>query len=1246
MRSASEFGFRGIIWTLIGILTALPSLQLSAEALKPAARYQSYQEDIPYERVPSKEVSALLQDPFVDALQKTNELPPINVSFEKSDPLLDQDPFFLRAQSWKVSPSAENVNPQDVNLSFQESAQSISFILATDNAGQIAALNLKAPLGNPIDTPDYVLLFAKDDELFRGKSADQSSGFFVVSKSELLMNALTESRVGVYFFPLPQGAWHGKIDSHYVENLSQLIIANQEGEALPILLSDIEVMAAVGRNNLQMAMLRRVDHVSTAPAPSHLLPTSFENPDALVQFRKSLSAYQTQADVFPPRGSTAGFGLLFTGMDLEGSKASPIFQFTSLGTIWSKIQNFILPSVYAQEAPAPGLTPEEMEMIARSNEKLMQRVIRVGIVLGVAFTASVALRYTLLKKEFDKRREKIQSEAPAKKLGTKQHLKEIFDVYAHVLTIIVQVPPVLFANLLEYNLDRYFPKISSSENSWIRTFLNRTIFFSRAQIESLPVNWNTWLRGSVVLGGIDTALVGYQLYFVNAPLAHGMADVFPWLKSRAEDAFGGQNVTTDSLNRNELIRNLAGWSTNGAMSYSSDIRSQFHQIFSSKIKDDMMRAGLDMNEPENQAELERRTEIEIDVAMKKLGLPGKDEFLFDFFTIYNSYQKMMGYKLTDTERDELSKRMEKSSAYTGEVRPGLVMSSLKAARKEIAARYKEGGKIDKHLEAALDLYDQLLDDATDLGGMLKDPFAYLGEDSQAKQHRREVAEQYKKVRRQLISLTYEGDHGIDLRRLPTEWVAGFGNDGASIAAAFYRRAFLSLIRGEKILLEGLTDWQRRELKDAAEAAAKAEFLKTHPNATLFAGTEFNLLLEKHEISLYRKLEADRKEPRGIRDSWFKKRQMHKASIDADEAFLLDRKKTFDAATATAEEMEAWSKYYDRAILNIVGLYPDYAHNPELEKTVRESAKIIATSRLEDPTLKKQLEYLSPEDALMVKATIRAESEISAYIKATVNDIKIDPTDPAQPGPFQRLRQKESMRGTGAVARVGTRILRGLESFVPGTEYALGLKAKINRTVPFPFPGSFDLNMSVIRGFQRLPTMLTVTYLTNKFFWGADISWANWLLWGLCSFTISAPSQWLSRFFMYQNWKPMTNLKMTVVHAFIYSWATFWGTIPMYLFMGDFHAYFSNVFAPALGGLLLWKMIPLKVRTEWRQKLLDKIFPERESRRETTLREAAALGKEERMMQLTDVERRQAMSLSQKVGVGCRQILTSLRMIRH
>ena len=49
--------------------------------------------------------------PMADFLYET-EMPDLAMNFEANDPLLDQDPFFLRAQSWKNSEKAAGYDSQ------------------------------------------------------------------------------------------------------------------------------------------------------------------------------------------------------------------------------------------------------------------------------------------------------------------------------------------------------------------------------------------------------------------------------------------------------------------------------------------------------------------------------------------------------------------------------------------------------------------------------------------------------------------------------------------------------------------------------------------------------------------------------------------------------------------------------------------------------------------------------------------------------------------------------------------------------------------------------------------------------------------------------------------------------------------------------------------------------------------------------------------------------------------------------
>jgi hypothetical protein len=70
-------------------------------------------------------------------------------------------------------------------------------------------------------------------------------------------------------------------------------------------------------------------------------------------------------------------------------------------------------------------------------------------------------------------------------------------------------------------------------------------------------------------------------------------------------------------------------------------------------------------------------------------------------------------------------------------------------------------------------------------------------------------------------------------------------------------------------------------------------------------------------------------------------------------------------------------------------------------------------------------------------------------------------------------------------------------------------------------------------------------------WGVALPLPLWILNLMTGFMIASPAQFMTRFFRMQGLQPMGKVSSMALYAFIYSWVTFWGSLPTLIFADDF-----------------------------------------------------------------------------------------------
>lgn len=1026
----------------------------------------------------------------------------LQLSFDANDPAIDRDPYFMRSQAWKIQDKPVSA----ITFLKTESALEISI------PGVEKTLKLNVAL-NPIQSTEEFIFFALDEksDLFKkaaGVGGTPGEGVFFLHRDDLVQQARAGIPAPLFFFPLAGTGWQGTLSSLQISQIDTIVIANEE-ESVAIELRDVETVMKAQQINLMMA--------SALTAKN----------------RNDVSQAK-----YPSAGMTAAFGLFFTGIDLQMPEKSLWRSKSEINSqkwyseVINKFSKWF--PVAIQPAQAFTLAPE-----------LVSRLVFVGSVLTGMLATSVVIKYAhpgVRKKLKELRGDVAPTKNPLK--IARREVKETFDVFAAVTTTAAQIASVTFANSLEIFLDKFAPSFAAADHSLIRRFLKNTYYFSRDSVRQIPVNSKTFMLGAVVMGGVDTAMVAVQ-YQVAVPwIAQAVAPhVGQDLQNRIDKTFDPTNPETKQIALQDTIRNGVAYLQVGASSYSAESRAQEIDAVTKEIEAEMKARGQDPADPKLQSEKNRKIEEKINIRLKQKGLPDASQFLFDMSTIFAKVPKMLGYKAPED--------MQANQSFLLESRFGLSKNALEKSI-EVANQWVKSDSSQTSREA-LAILEETLRSMSFMKGALKGKSG--------------IAEA-RKARQQLTILSYEGSVEYVLQHLPETWVKSYSPQAAQAAGLMFRQALYSYLskEGDDLLFANKKNAEKfgQEAKDKALESLK----KDHPEITDFSNLNSELQFElklrtQVEINNLARAEATKEKAEKYTPpklSWYARRQLTRAQKEADAK--IEKYLVTSEGKAASDEMLLTKKqaFFRDSLAKQVGLYiedrevaaaqgrEDYVKM--LDAVDKKAAEQTEAEFKQDPNLVRYLEKTTEAEKAKLKMFNYANNFFSKYKEAATETEMVKPTDAAQPGRFQRLRQTEVVRNSTFL----TRTLRSLESFGDDQAMKLGLGDAILRNIPL----ASDMMHSHKRMLKTILPMLTVSYLWNFFVWQVHMPFSAWALLAMtAAATISAPSQWLNRLFRMNGIKAMDGVLAKIAYGLPYAWVTFAGMFPIMLFSGDVSLFFSD-----------------------------------------------------------------------------------------
>lgn len=619
---------------------------------------------------------------------------------DSNNPLVDNDPFFMRSQEWTTYSQTESIEP--MRAFFEKDAAGD---LHLGLGGVSKQLHLKQKFTPLLETPEYILLSADSLEIFKNKNPNEKSpgeGIFFITKKDFSFASQNETPVPVFFFALPGEGWTNLKHSFEWIMTDQIVLYDQTNEGLPIDRSDFTAMEEVGRKNLILAQTWTVLEGQETLDRSTVLP----RPDTTAAFGLFLSGqlpeigkYKSNAQAPDSRNgqlvasnkSRAGrlFDTIVNSL-LPKATASEDTSATKVGLL-NKVRGFFKrlggtaerqTEANAEAAPAASSPPAgnnnggpaanggghngNGEAGGPSSRKLwLTNAILYGgtgalavalapqidwqgfltvdlserVMIVTGMMASVAAASLYMKLTLYK--EKFKQKYPYIK-GKDSILKREANAGKAFLDVFSHAQWFSLSMIpqgIRHTLE-YLKDRFLHDNKLVGKAWDFTMGFQMRQNEQLAMNYKTFWLGAIVFGMTDAFLLGVDLLIF-----------YPYLLQHfgTEIAAGGATAAFVSA---EILRNFLSYLQAGAHSYSADVKMINLESVEKQVRRQMTEEGLNPNSPKHQILLRDRTNEVMETRFKNVGLPDKSQFLFDPLSFMRNVISKMGFSLPQTHEYE------------------------------------------------------------------------------------------------------------------------------------------------------------------------------------------------------------------------------------------------------------------------------------------------------------------------------------------------------------------------------------------------------------------------------------------------------------------------------------------------------------------------------------------------------------------------------------------------------------------
>lgn len=1063
--------------------------------------------------------------------------------------LLDSDPFFMRTQSWV--PSQDNsdcTQAKDGSVCFTKGKNSVTLAVG----GHPKALKLEQAFTPILETREHVFLSPDSVQLFRNKlgDANESSpgeGLFFIAKGDLLF---ADGRpVPVFFFPLPGEGWIGGENLAFDFQITdQIVIYDDSGFGLPVDGHDIALMERTQRQNLILAMTFTLldgdmDRETGALLPKPNITMSFgmilsgqatraidgvaANSQLKNQFEKI--AKQVASEVFPVAfaGDPQNTGdkidaQIAKRIDGEASAPKKIDwsywkRWLANGVLWGGLGA----ASYAVYSPV-----DFSKMITA---EMPHQILTVAKILGAVTVASVIMKYTIHRAHFKKIYPIHPDDGILRKLN--QHHKGIMSELAYGLYFSLAVIPQGLRHGLAFLKERFLPRNKMVAKAW-----EETMGFQMRQSSRLPMNYRTQYLGWV-LGLADCVQVFLFLMILG-----------PWMMNQV--GLGAtMGYATAAFASAEVLRNCLSYIQTGAFGYSSEVKFIALGSAQAQAKRALQADGKNPEAEANRDELNHLTEMYLEVRFKTVGLPGKDEFLYDPITMIEGISKRSGFYSPSAKAAMPESKFVLEAGKWGLIHPALKLALKTANEMNAKSPSKIGSQTVRQLERALnersntkallggawdavtaswatenlhsaglaEMYDHDLAVAEKMANpsplvrvfaYTKGAFKYLAKDS---------TKWSRAIRETLFVMTNTAKSPEAYKHLPQLWRdKAESQEAAVLSAELFQRAFFSINEHDENMIapaQELKNRFERTARRAVEAGVANEPSLADPFVKEVRVNELIFRLhgrdkQRREVLDFQpgKMSSGEKKvwavvKEKVSEIWFADavpqsdvtwNNMHAEYRDLkdpprDESGSLPQ--GFVGMTSQQFASYRYKVTVAREFAKQVGLIAESPDNSEFVRKVVIEAVAKMELHMQAPTEIAYISKLSPQDREFYEAQVFSRFFIDSYVELAVHSADhLKPYSPEYPGRFQFVRKFAVKVKGGKFLNATARVA---EAWFRNEEssYRADWKGWFNRNVPFFADGwkNFANNLRV------MPYFLSLSYLTSWYVWQVHIPYA---LWGL------------------------------------------------------------------------------------------------------------------------------------------------------
>lgn len=1114
---------------------------------------------------------------------------------DSSNPVLDQDPFFIKGQKWQRDFS----NKRDCeSYCFSEARDGNSLTIHHRKFSNSLAID--SPFRFALETDRWIFMVSRTDEVFKAKTPGDSEpgqGLFYVNKKDFSQLNKKMQPVPVFHFPLPGPGWVGdKVVLTDLSVMDRIVVRSSDGVTLDLDVLDIEGLENSSRRNFvwtqyQTLLSGTIESSGIAlPMPKStlsfgLILSGLNNPGPVVIQKKFslmkkakmfFSSFLVQEAV-ASEGQTNRHKLVslmdqrLKQMEAEGRS------YLTLGGEETR-GSYLYPALlYGGTAVGAVLAAQSVEFGSLIVGDIGTRISIVLGLFGVALVAAVTMRYAMYRDRFQKSYPAGENESLATRVN--RHHKTVLNVYIHNLYFGLAGPGQAIRHTLDYLKDRYFPSNKVIQNAW-----EATMGFQIKQSSRLPVNWKTFYLGSVVMGMSDSILVALDLLIFT-----------PWLMKVT--GIGAEiGVTAAAFASAEVLRNFVGYLQSGAHGYAMDVKL-IHMKKAERDANRRLRSlGLDPRNPKNGGLQREYINEYLQRTYLNLGLPGEKEFLFDPITVLEASVARGGFNLDRLKSlpDEKKAEIGKTDFLFAHRNWGKVTPALKLALKHVqelkslhptsaaeevervllwASNYKgfftpsslgdtlrkAGGAsvLDKFYRNELhtkiaEAQDEMLRKNGRVGVFGLARAAALGT---YRYLRQDQIDNVRDIRFTLMLMSTTASYKDVIEYLPESWVrvAGGSLSSAQAAAELFHRALFTIQEGKNSGLRPDSFVQPNygvRAEEQIRAMAESDRSLEDPFLREVRRWEVINEIERADRARY-EMETFEPEKMGPweRRQWRSVRALIApalASFQTDSEISRKWQSSFkiystlsgkEVADIESSEQREWVEKQQRRMIYVsqfarrLGLYLSNVEASEVLDRVIANAAKTTADELSLENNRHYLERLEPREREFYEARVFYEHFVSSYVEATSVGEKMSALSPEFPGRLQGVRI--NMNGKGKLASGPILLVtRFIESMFPNDAEVYSAGFKASFDRNIPFAA--DLFNNFVRSLRILPYFFTFGYLTYYYIWQIHMPYSMFVFMLMFGFTATAMVEMNNRMMRFFNIKPMNDVASKLTYSWVHS----------------------------------------------------------------------------------------------------------------